>query len=108
MKLNIRKSEQIDARLLLCVWGIATALAAVLRTVQLFTNIEPHTGFFEAVDWSVYVMYGVLLAAVVLLAVLPAYSACLPASRALVRRAGRCSSEALCLPWGFCTTRCSV
>lgn len=86
MKLNIRKSEQIDARLLLCVWGIATALAAVLRTVQLFTNIEPHTGFFEAVDWSVYVMYGVLLAAVVLLAVLPAYSACLPASRALVRK----------------------
>lgn len=86
MKLNIRKSEQIDARLLLCVWGIACILAAVLRTVQLFTNIEPETGFFEAVDWSVYVMYGVLLAAVVLLAVLPAYSACLPASRALVRK----------------------
>lgn len=86
MKLNIRKSEQIDARLLLCVWGIACILAAVLRTVQLFTNIEPETGFFEVVDWSVYVVYGVLLAAVVLLAVLPACSACLPASRALVRK----------------------
>ena len=86
MKLNIRKSEQIDVRLLLCVWGIACILAAVLRTVQLFMNIEPETGFFEVVDWSVYVVYGVLLAAVVLLAVLPACSACLPASRALVRK----------------------
>lgn len=86
MKYDFRKSEQIDARLLLCVWGIACVLGAALRTVQLFTNIEPETGFFETVDWTVFVVYGILLAAVLLLAILPACSARLPASRPIVRR----------------------
>ncbi len=86
MKLSIRKTDQIDLRLLLCVFGVTTALAAVLRTVQLFTNIEPHTGFFAAVDWSVYVLYGLLLLSVLLLTVLPACSARIPASRAIVRK----------------------
>ena len=86
MKLNIQKTDQIDLRLLLCVFGVTTALTAILRTVQLFTNIEPHTGFFAAVDWSVYVLYGLVLLSAALLMLLPSFSARIPASRAVVRR----------------------
>ncbi|MGN0519518.1 MAG: hypothetical protein ACI4LB_02145, partial [Candidatus Fimenecus sp.] len=76
----------IDAKVLVAALGIALLAAIPLRTVQLFTNMENYTGFFEEVDWTVYVVYAVFAVAAVVLAVLPALSAKLPASRPVVRK----------------------
>ena len=43
----------IDAKVLAATLGIALLAAIPLRTVQLFTNMENSTGFFEKVDWTV-------------------------------------------------------
>lgn len=76
----------LDAKVLAAALG-ATLLAAIpLRTVQLFTNMESHTGFFEEVNWTVYAVYGVFAVAAVVLAVLPALSGKRPASRPVVRK----------------------
>lgn len=76
----------IDAKVLAATLGIALLAAIPLRTVQLFTNMENYTGFFEEVDWTVYVVYAVFAVAAVVLAVLPALSAKLPASRPVVQK----------------------
>ncbi len=76
----------IDAKVLVATLGIALLAAIPLRTVQLFTNMENYTGFFEEVDWTVYVVYAVFAVAAVVLAVLPALSAKLPASRPVVQK----------------------
>ncbi len=76
----------IDAKALAATLGIALLAAIPLRTVQLFTNMENYTGFFEEVDWTVYVVYAVFAVAAVVLAVLPALSAKLPASRPVVQK----------------------
>ncbi|MGN0570937.1 MAG: hypothetical protein ACI4K9_02000 [Candidatus Fimenecus sp.] len=76
----------IDAKVLAAALGIALLAAIPLRTVQLFTNMESYTGFFEEVNWTVYVVYAVFAVATIVLAVLPALSAKLPASRPVVRK----------------------
>ncbi len=66
--------------------GAAVLCAVPLRTVQLFTNVEAHTGFFEATDWTVFTVYAVLLIGMLVLFLLPVFSARLPASRPLVQK----------------------
>lgn len=72
--------------MLLAALGLSLLAAIPLRTVQLFTNMENHTGFFETVDWTVYAVYAVFVVAAVVLGVLPAFSGRLPASRPVVRQ----------------------
>lgn len=81
-----KKFANIDIKTMLTALIAALLCAVPLRTVQLFTNIEPHTGFFEAIDWTVFTVYGVLLCGTVLLLVLPMLSARLPASRPVIRQ----------------------
>lgn len=81
-----KKFANIDVKTMLAALIAALLCAVPLRTVQLFTNIEPHTGFFEAIDWTVFTVYGVLLFGAVLLLVLPMLSARLPASRPVIRQ----------------------
>lgn len=76
----------IEEKALAAALGISLLAAIPLRTVQLFTNIESYTGFFEQVDWTVWTVYAVLAVAAVVLAVLPALSAKLPASRPVVQK----------------------
>ncbi len=81
-----KKFANIDVKTMLAALIAALLCAVPLRTVQLFTNFEPHTGFFEAIDWTVFTVYGVLLFGAVLLLVLPMLSARLPASRPVIRQ----------------------
>lgn len=81
-----RKFVSIDAKALAAVLGLCLLAAIPLRTVQLFTDIENHTGFFEKTDWTVFVVYAVFAVVAVLLAVLPALSAKLPASRPVMQK----------------------
>lgn len=86
MQNTAHKSAKIDRKLLGLAWGAATLAGIALRTVQLFTNIEAKTGFFEVTDWTVYTMYAVFAVFTLVLAILPACSARIPASRPLVRK----------------------
>lgn len=85
-KKKSRTFAGIDAKVLAAALGAALLAAIPLRTVQLFTNIESRTGFFEEVDWTVYAVYAVFAVAAVILAVLPALSGKIPASRPVVRK----------------------
>lgn len=81
-----KKFAKLDAKIMLAALLAALICAVPLRAVQMFTNIEPHTGFFEVVDWTVFTVYGVLLVSAAVLLVLPILSARLPASRPLLRK----------------------
>lgn len=81
-----KKFAKIDVNVLLAALAAALLCAVPLRTVQLFTNIEPHTGFFEAIDWTVFTVYGVLLLGTAVLLLLPIFSSRLPASRPVIRQ----------------------
>lgn len=85
-KKNGRKFASIDEKALAAALGICLLAAIPLRTVQLFTNMEYYTGFFEKVDWTVYVVYAVFAVAAVALAILPALSAKIPASRPVIQK----------------------
>ncbi len=85
-KIHGLKTEKINSLVLKLALGAALLAAVPLRTVQLFTNIEPNTGFFEANDWTVAVMYTVLVLAALVLVLLPVFSAKLPASRPVVQQ----------------------
>lgn len=85
-KKSVPKTEKINGLVLMLALGVALLIAVPLRTVQLFTNIEVNTGFFEANDWTVVVMYTVLALAALVLVLLPMFSAKLPASRPVVRQ----------------------
>lgn len=85
-KKNSHTLKGIDEKVLLASLGLFLLAAIPLRTVQLFTNMESYTGFFEEVDWTVYTVYAVLALAAVVLAVLPALSAKIPASRPVVQK----------------------
>ena len=51
------------------------------RLVQLFTNIEPNTGFFIENNWTVYCFYAVVVLFVIVLAVVAAAGAFVVKSR---------------------------
>lgn len=86
MQKRLAKSEKLDGKAMLLAVLAALVCAVPLRTVQLFTNIEPNTGFFAAIDWTVYTVYGVLLVGTVVLLLLPMLSSRLPASRPVIRK----------------------
>ncbi len=46
------------------ITAVAAIIALPLRTAQFFTILESDTGFYSETDWTVYVLYGVLVAAV--------------------------------------------
>lgn len=71
----------LDGKALMMALGLFLLAAVPLRTVQLFTNIEPHTGFFAYRDWTVYTVYAVVAVGILTLAILPACSARLPAPK---------------------------
>lgn len=50
MQKRLAKSEKLDGKAMLLAVFAALVCAVPLRTVQLFTNIEPNTGFFMAID----------------------------------------------------------
>lgn len=81
-----KKFANIDVKIMLTALAAALVCAVPLRAVQLFTNIEPHTGFFEAIDWTVFTVYGVLLLGAAVLLILPVLSSRLPASRPVIRQ----------------------
>lgn len=81
-----KKFAKLDVKTMLAALLAALVCAVPLRTVQLFTNVEPHTGFFEAIDWTVFTVYGVLLVGAAVLLVLPMLSSRLPASRPVIRK----------------------
>ena len=56
------------------------------RLVQLFTNIEPNTGFFIENNWTVYCFYAVVVLFVIVLAVVAGSFGKIPASRPVLRR----------------------
>ena len=85
-KKSIPKTEKINGLVLLLVFGAALVAAVPLRTVQLFTNIEEHTGFFIHENWTVGVMYAILAITAAALFLLPVFSARIPASRPVVRK----------------------
>lgn len=85
-KKNSHTLKGVDEKVLLASLGLFLLAAIPLRTVQLFTNMESYTGFFEEVDWTVYTVYAVLAVAAVCLAVLPALSSKIPASRPVVQK----------------------
>ncbi len=85
-KKSIPKTEKINGLVLLLVFGAVLVAAVPLRTVQLFTNVEEHTGFFIHENWTVGVMYAVLAVAAAALFLLPMFSARIPASRPVVRK----------------------
>lgn len=85
-KKSIPKTEKINGLALLLAFGVSLAVAIPLRSVQLFTNIEEHTGFFKQENWTVGVMYAVLAVAAAALLLLPSFSAKIPASRPVVRK----------------------
>lgn len=86
MQKKLAKSAKLDRKTMLLALLAALVCAVPLRTVQLFTNIEPETGFFAETDWTVFTVYGVLLAGAAVLLVLPMLSACMPASRPVIRK----------------------
>lgn len=52
------------------ILAVAAIIALPVRTVQFFTVLEGGTGFFTSNDWSVYVLYIVLAAAILAFLVL--------------------------------------
>lgn len=86
MQKKLAKSAKLDVKTMLLALLAALVCAVPLRTVQLFTNIEPHTGFFTETDWTVYTVYGVLLVGTAVLFLLPMLSSRLPASRPVIRK----------------------
>lgn len=46
------------------IFAVAAVIALPVRTLQFFTVLESGTGFFSETDWSVYLLYAVLAAAV--------------------------------------------
>ncbi len=46
------------------IMAVAALIALPLRTLQFFTVIEGGNGFYSEFNWSVYVLYGVLAAAI--------------------------------------------
>lgn len=81
-----KTSQKITADVLLWTCFGALLVCAPLRLVQLFINIEPHTGFFKAIDWTVYTVYSAVIVALVLLASLAFASKRIPASRPVFRK----------------------
>lgn len=58
------------------------AVAAPVRMYQLLNIIEADTGFYSVVDWSVYLMYSVAVAAVAVTYILVTLAKDIPASKA--------------------------
>lgn len=46
------------------IFAVAAIIALPVRTLQFFTVLESGTGFFSKTDWSVYLLYAVLAAAI--------------------------------------------
>lgn len=81
-----KTSQKITANALFWTCFGALLVCVPLRLVQLFINIEPHTGFFKAIDWTVYTVYSAVIVALVLLASLAFASKRIPASRPVFRK----------------------
>lgn len=79
-------ASKITGEALLWVVFGAVLVSAVLRLVQMFTNIEAHTGFFTETNWTVYAVYGVFLVSLLLLFSLTLATNRIPASRPVVRK----------------------
>ena len=72
------------ALVLLLLAGLVVCIP--FRLVQLFTNIEPKTGFFIENNWTVYCFYAVVVLFVIVLAVVAGSFGKIPASRPVLRR----------------------
>lgn len=72
-KLNVMKALPV------CVIG--TVIAIILRVIQVFTIIEPETGFYSEVNATVYALYGVLAVASVIIFAITYLARKVPESR---------------------------
>ncbi len=59
------KSIQSGFGIGVLIMAVAALIALPLRTLQFFTVLEGGNGFYSEFNWSVYVLYGVLAAAIV-------------------------------------------
>lgn len=81
------KISSLTAKKLFITLGVSSAVAVVLRIVQLFTIIDDeNTGFYDTINWSVYVLYAVLGVSIVLLFALARMSGKITASRPVIMK----------------------
>lgn len=80
MKIVGRYEKIKPLNVLYVVLGLL-CVAAPVRTYQLLSIIEPDTGFYKAVDWSVYLMYALAFLAVIVPYAVVMLGKNIPASR---------------------------
>ena len=80
------KTGNVSAKALGLLLLAGLVVCIPFRLVQLFTNIEPNTGFFIENNWTVYCFYAVVVLFVIVLAVVAGSFGKIPASRPVLRR----------------------
>lgn len=80
------KTGNVSAKALGLLLLAGLVVCIPFRLVQLFTNIEPNTGFFIENNWTVYCFYAVVVLFVIALAVVSGSFGKIPASRPVLRR----------------------
>ena len=58
-----KKSTKSGFGIGVIIMAVAAVIALPLRTVQFFTVLEGSSGFYAGYDWSVYLLYGLLILA---------------------------------------------
>ncbi|MEG2719784.1 MAG: hypothetical protein RR914_00520 [Oscillospiraceae bacterium] len=74
-------TKKVNFKIILGVLIAGLITTIPIRFYQLFKIIEPHTGFYSKIDWSIYTIYTLIIAFSITLFLLVRFSQSVPASK---------------------------